>query len=469
MKNKFIGAAIVLLSAIAFSSSVEAQQPWLNIYYPGGLKFNQYNLEGNKVNFDEDAAMIIVNESDSLRMSEIEYFKVGKNTPRIDIVTNNPIKEITSKTVYEAGTLTFNGMGIYDDVEASVNIRGRGNSTWAYCPKKPYRLKFEKKQKLGNMRKCKSFALLANWIDESMMRNPAAFFSGQLIGMPYINDVLPVDVYLNGYYKGTYMLTEKVGINSGSVDLSDEDEVNSIMFELDMNSADADEYPFRDSAFGIQIKYSDPDAPEDDEEREAWLKEWRDDFNDFAETVKTAEADSIFEKCDLNSLAKYIFVNNLTVNQELNHPKSVYIWKVRGGKYNFGPCWDFDWCCGYGPTYNPYPSATYKNPLLHKGAGDYRGIGAAFFLPLVQNETFMAEFESVWREFYDEHLDEFWQKYEEYVNLQEPSAAHQGAVNDFNGSTYNKLAKYRENVAKQRAWLENRIEFINSDPNRGLW
>lgn len=468
MNNKFFGVAIALLSAIVLSISAEAQQPWLNIYYPGGTKFNQYNLEGKTLNFDEATEMLIVNESESLKMSEFTHFKIGKNTPRIDIVTKNPIKEVSSKTDYESGTLTFNGMGIYDDVEASVNIRGRGNSTWT-SEKKPYRLKFDKKQKIGNMRKCKSLNLIANWIDNSMMRNPTAFIFGQLIGMPYINDVLPVEVYLNGYYKGTYMLTEKVGINSGSVDLSDEEEANAILFEIDMNGADADEYPFRDSAFGIQIKYSDPDAPEDAEERGAWLKEWRDDFNDYVETVKTKNAENIFEKCDVKSLARFILVNNLMVNQELDHPKSVYMWKIRGGKYNFGPCWDFDWCCGYGPTYNAYPYETYKNPLLHQGAGDYGGIGAAFFLPLVQNEIFRAEFESVWREFYDEHLDEFWQRFEEYAALQEPSANHQSAVNDFNGYTNNNYRNYQNNVATLRRWIENRIEFINTDPNRGLW
>lgn len=471
MKRFLLLTAITLAGAGATFGFETTNNMWLNIYYPKGTVFKQFNLSDKKIRFDEDGQKILVEgDSAGINLLEIENFKISANTPRIDITgvvdaNGREITEITSKVDYLKGKFTFSGMGLYDDVTADVNIRGRGNSTWTY-PKKPYRLKFDKKQQVANMRKSKNLCLLANLGDPAMMRNAAAYIFGDIIGMPYINNMIPVEVYLNSIYKGSYQLTEKVGINSGSVDLTDEEEARSVLFEMDINEADADEYPFLDSTFGIQTLIKDPDAPADPAEQAEWLAYWRADFNDFTKTIKTGDAKAIFEKCDLQTFVKYIMVFNFACNQELVHPKSVNLWKLRDGKYNFGPCWDFDWCYGYFPGINPYPSQTYKNPLVRKGYGD--GNGSHFFVPMIANDIFKAEFAKAWREFYDNKQEEFWKRFDEYVDLLEPSANHQSTKPDFNGEVIEWYQNYRNNVETIRNWIKNRIEFINSDPNMGL-
>jgi vacuolar-type H+-ATPase subunit F/Vma7 len=50
------------------------------------------------------------------------------------------------------------------NLEATTEIRGRGNSTWNFA-KKPYRLKLSKKEGLFGLKKAKSWVLLADFLD----------------------------------------------------------------------------------------------------------------------------------------------------------------------------------------------------------------------------------------------------------------------------------------------------------------
>ena len=46
---------------------------------------------------------------------------------------------------------------------------------------------------------------------------------------------------------------------------------------------------------------------------------------------------------DLQSFVDYLFVYELSMNDEMWKPKSVYMHKARLGKLVAGPVWDFDW------------------------------------------------------------------------------------------------------------------------------
>ncbi|MDE6146080.1 MAG: CotH kinase family protein [Muribaculaceae bacterium] len=486
MKLRAIFSTILIATA-AFG--IAAQDPWLHVYSPNPSVFKQFSMDGVlDISFDEAGGTMTINTASDgptvLSLGSIDRFAIGPNVCRIDIDTDmkvydstfgsydgRPVTEIVSKTIYLEGTLHFDGRGIYEDVDAPVKIRGRGNSTWGYS-KKPYRIKFTEKQKLGPVHRAKNLVLLANYLDGAMMRNFAAFAFGKLIEMPYINRSLPVDVYLNGIYKGSYHLTEKVGINNGSVDLPKEDEPNSILFELDTNSADEDEYPFNDSSFGVPVRIKDPDAPVDYYEREEWLDKWRGELNDFFGIVSGENPAEIFKVCNLETLVRYVMTFNIACNQELNHPKSVYLHKTDGGMWEFGPCWDFDWAYGYSPTYskgqssgswwwNPVSYPTYENPLIGFGNGSNQG-GNNFFYALCNNDVFLSRFKEVWDDFYNNKQEEFWRMFNEYAATLEPSAALQATERS-------QYQGWDQHVEELREWIQNRFDYINSDPNYGLW
>ena len=73
------------------------------------------------------------------------------------------------------------------------------------------------------------------------------------------------------------------------------------------------------------------------------------DFNDFMRRLKNG--DDINTLVDIDMLARYLLVNELIANYELQHPKSTYLYKEAIGsadsKFIFGPVWDLDWAYGY--------------------------------------------------------------------------------------------------------------------------
>ena len=94
------------------------------------------------------------------------------NLPAIYIETFGKVA-ITSKTEYVYATMWYVDENDQVTRYDSMQIRGRGNSTWKQMSKKPYRIKFQKKEKfLGKgYAKAKSWTLLANAGDKSLMRN----------------------------------------------------------------------------------------------------------------------------------------------------------------------------------------------------------------------------------------------------------------------------------------------------------
>ncbi len=107
---------------------------------------------------------------------------------------------------------------LFSDAEAEVKVRG--NYTLDY-EKKPIRIKFKEKTGLLGLHgdeEYKSWVLLAEWKDLSMLNNTVAFYLGNTIlgseGL-YCTDFRPVEVYLNGSYWGVYLLVEQQEVKDG--------------------------------------------------------------------------------------------------------------------------------------------------------------------------------------------------------------------------------------------------------------
>ena len=116
--------------------------------------------------------------------------------------------------------------------EASISlefIRGRGNSTWR-AAKKPYKIKLDDKINLFGMGKNKHWALIANYYDTSLTVDRFVAWLGDQMGMPYTPRGVPVDLFMNGEYYGSYLLMEEVRVDSNRVDIE----------EVDKNASDPD-------------------------------------------------------------------------------------------------------------------------------------------------------------------------------------------------------------------------------------
>ena len=133
------------------------------------------------------------------------FIAYNNNIPVLSIVTENRTPVIEKKE-YINGYFHMEGFSHFSNTEGEMRVRGRGNSTWT-LPKKPYRLKLDKKQMMGNMPADKDWALLANYTDRTSLRNNVAFKIASLTNLEYTPRMQFCDFYFNGEYLGIYALT----------------------------------------------------------------------------------------------------------------------------------------------------------------------------------------------------------------------------------------------------------------------
>lgn len=99
-------------------------------------------------------------------------------------------------------------------------IKTRGNSTW-YFDKKAYQIKLDRAAGLLNMPAAKKWVLLANAIDDTLMKNEIVYrYAERYTTIPSIKGQY-VDLYINGDYAGNYYLCEKIEVGQNRLRLTD--------------------------------------------------------------------------------------------------------------------------------------------------------------------------------------------------------------------------------------------------------
>lgn len=274
--------------------------------------------------------------------------------PRIDVTTENGA-EILSKTEYVNCTVSISGTE--EDFcldEAEAGIRGRGNDTWLYYPKKPYRIKFQEKTSVFGEAKNKSWVLLALYNDFSMIKDNLAFTMADAVeGQEFAPAHHYVELYLNGRYCGLYLLTDQVDENKGragvKADFTPEDREVPFLVELDARAPEEgiqDVDWFYAGGRPYAIKYPEAD--------ERYTPEQFQYIKDYIVTVDTlcrtenVSLEELEEWIDLESFLDYYLVQEVMGQPEINW-KSVYMSKTADGKLKMGPVWDFDWAA-MGPS-----------------------------------------------------------------------------------------------------------------------
>lgn len=160
--------------------------------------------------------------------------------------------------------LAVNSKGKVDYNAELASMKGRGNSTWG-LPKKPYNIKLDSKSKLFGMEKAKKWCLIANYEDLSLLRDQIVYNLGADIGMPESPDCRSIDLYINGEYKGVYLITEKVEINKNRVNITDlEGDTEDMNPDLDFSTLAPKGFDGKYSGYieNSQRWYDIPNEPE---------------------------------------------------------------------------------------------------------------------------------------------------------------------------------------------------------------
>lgn len=430
---------IVKITKPTFSDGICNNDATITITPPGNIKVGDkailnvtiINSDGSKT---EAARPIIMGDINA----------VPSEVPHIYIMTDEYVEEIPDKENYLTSTFRVKAKDAEYKIAGEISIKGRGNSTW-YYDKRPYRIKLTEKAALCGMAEGKNFALIAHYIDPTLMSNPIAFKMADLLGMEFVNSAVPVEVTLNGKYRGAYMLTEAIGIRSNSVDI---DEDNSILFEIDKNYDE--EWKFMSPVYNLPVMVKDPDMTQET------FDYWK---NDFETLERLLSKDSILtsnyaDMLDLESLANIMIVNNMVGNYEIHHPKSLFMYKTKGGKYHMGPAWDYDWAyglsSGQGYFINEYPIVFGNEPNAESKAG-YQ-----LFRTILTDPRFVAIYRDRWEYFKTYCYPQLMEYVDRYEALIAPSAANDAKI-------WTNTRNHAKMVEGMRQWLRKRITFIDEE------
>lgn len=281
---------------------------------------------------------------------KVHAFAPSGTLPVMTITTENG-REITDKESYIAASFSIDPMG-HADIEAlrgTLLIKGRGNYTWENFDKKPYRIKLDEKAKLLGFKKNKHFVLLAHADDNlGFMRDPVGFKMSELAGMAWTPRQKPIELILNGDYRGLYFLVENIRIDKDRVDIfNQEDELPSTdvsggwLCEIDNYVEPASEQITITEGNGKPIKITHHNPEEISLEQEAFLRDQMEAI-DRAFYIPDPTSKEYEKLVDLKSLVSFYVIQEVLDNIE-SFWGSCYIHRQRGEneKWVWGPVWDF--------------------------------------------------------------------------------------------------------------------------------
>lgn len=364
--------------------------------------------------------------------------------PHLYINTDGGVP-IVEKKVYLDANIRIVGGDSYEDFQGRAAIRGRGNSTWD-MPKKPYRFKLDKAASLLGLAAEKNWVLLQNYIDPSLMCNAVAMKTGQLLEMPFTHHIIPVNVTLNGRYIGNYTFTEHKEVTDNRINVGED----GWLVELDIFFDEA--YQFYSKNFQLPVMISYPELDKmSTADADRIFNVMKNDFNALDDLIHEPSFpnNDYLKYFDANTFVDYLIVYMLTGNEEINHPKSTYIYKKRGEKYSMGPIWDFDWAFGYEGT-----GTHFVNPNRSLFWSD-SSKGTAFFAKIAKDPAIHELFKTEWPKFKEQKYPLLVEYLKDYANLiRESHARDQKRWEQSTGS----IDKYLKQLLD---WLDRRVVYMD--------
>lgn len=292
----------------------------------------------------------LVHSQDSICHDPEEYLSRTLPVLYINTTDNMPV---TSRDEYLLGTYYLDAEGI-DEFESigsaenplALQIKGRGNASWQH-PKKPYRLKLEKKAPLLGMPKNKHWVLLASYADWRCHARDYVYLKiASMMRMPWTPGIVPCELVLNGDYMGMYYLVEKIRVDKERVNIVEQSDLcantDSItggwLLEID-NYHEANQINMTDkNGTIIRVTYHTPQVLSN-----VQYNYISDLLNKTNNAINTDDKSSreFEEYIDINALARFYVVQEVVDNQEA-FSGSCWFYKDYGDttKFMFGPVWD---------------------------------------------------------------------------------------------------------------------------------
>ena len=299
------------------------------------------------------------------------------NLPTVSIHTlNNEIPYDKEHLIESQLTIISNDGTKLLSEPGTTRERGNGSRTF---PKKPWRIKFDKKQNvLDAPAKAKKWTLLNNYSDKTLMRNLLAFELSRRMGMAYTPYGTAVDVLMNGEYKGCYQLCDQVEINKNRVNITEmtpEDNQGIALtggYLIEVDAYANQETSWFKSNKGNPVTIKSPDEEEITANQTQYIRNF---FNQMEKQWATY--------LDLDSFLRHFLVGELSGNTDTYW--SVFMTKERDEDLlRVGPVWDFD--LAFENDNRTYP-INKKTDYVYRSGGSCAGNMKTFVNNIVVNDA----------------------------------------------------------------------------------
>ena len=386
--------------------------------------------------------------------SDSKYYQ-PTNIPLFIIHSNTGFEPEDKDDVLNCNFYVINNNKI--EIKNGGTLKLKGIESLKY-DKKPYNVVFENEQQpLNFISKSKKWALLGNFGDKTLIRNLLSFEISRIFNNSFTVECSPVDLMINGHYKGLYHLCDKIEVSEYRVNikkLSNNDISGGYMLEVDGFAYLG--YLYFNSRKGIPVTIKYPDVDEISSEQKNYI---RDKFNELEFEVYNNNLTNI----DITSFAKFFLIEELIGNAEAYW--STFLCKEKkSDKFYFGPIWDSDMT--FDNDNRVYPINCKKDYIFNHGLA--AGTMDRFINHIIKNDIVINEIKQLWKEITESELnindlinfiDEKVKLMNESINLNFMKWDILDKIVNFNPRIYH---TYEEEVNYVKDFVKNRINWLSN-------
>lgn len=380
--------------------------------------------------------------------------KVGA-TMEIIYVDNQTVNHLSDRN--DPARLNYSGR---------IGIETRG-STSQVMEKKPYGLETRnadgsnRNVSLLGMPKENDWVLNALNLDYSLLRDCLAYTLGRRTGH-YAPRTHYCEVFVNGDYKGLYILGEKIKIdknrvNIAKISISDSVEPNvsgGYIFKADRlgeGETEAWQTACHDSRYGLVLYIMH--SPKPAEVTESQVEYIHNYFNRFTQAVAIDDSSELTgypALIDVGSFVDFMLVGELASNVDI-YQLSTFFHKDRNGKLCAGPLWDFNYAYGnddYGGR-SRYDVWQFDNKDNN---------GSPFWYQLFNSPYFHRRMAERWYQL-SSGLGPL--SYHSILRIIDSIATHIEPAIERESLRWGKVYDYEEHLQELRTWLLKRHQWMN--------
>lgn len=394
---------------------------------------------------------------------------IDAELPSIDIFLNgttiDEIKNGDKATKYQNNILK-----IIDTRDTSyinnTEIKLRGNLTF-FFDKKPYQINFSESTPLLNLNSAKNWVLLANYLDDTYIRNDLAFYIEKLLNINYAPSGRFVNLNIDNEYQGLYYLTHKIKISDHSIKLVNPQGIVVEYDSVHQSNTDGNCYHSATSSCFV-IK----DVKNDDYRTSA-MQDFLTDINRLEIAIQNNDYNAIQSLIDVEDFAKYFLLSEITSNPD-SYAASVYLYKDGPDDLiHIGPGWDFDLAFGnqnwswasFTEFYDPSTPIPQITNLVGKDKTRHQTSNALLincYISLLDNQKFKSIISQIYLAYITPQKEHILSYAKSQLNYIQDSAAADSAH-------WNK--NFQSDSLQLLEWLSKRLDFMqykythNDKPN----